>query len=142
MDENDDYLGTISLKDVDIISGNAEYAISLRKKAQGRGIATQATKELLKKAFEQFGFEKVYLNVLADNEHAIHLYEKCGFVYEGEFRRHLFLKGEYKTLKWYSVLKKEYYNTKKRGGITRLYFCTLPLSIYVARTYSVREEVA
>lgn len=109
VDENDEYLGTISLKDVDMVSGNAEYAISLRRKAQGKGIAAQATKELLNKAFEQFGFEKVYLNVLADNERAIHLYEKCGFVYEGEFRRHLHIRGEYKNLKWYSVLKEEYY---------------------------------
>lgn len=112
-DEKDEYLGTISLKDIDLSAGKAEYAISLRKKAQGRGIAAAATKRLLRMAFEEFKLERVYLNVLSENTRAIKLYEKCGFVYEGAFRKHLYLKGGYKTLKWYGMLKEDY---KKLGG--------------------------
>lgn len=108
VDESDEYLGTISLKNVDLAAGKAEYAISLRRKAQGQGIGTEATKKILEQAFDQLHLERVYLNVLADNEKAIRLYENCGFVYEGEFRKHLFLKGEHKSLKWYSMLKEEY----------------------------------
>lgn len=113
VDEKDEYLGTISLKNVDLISKKAEYAICLRKNAQGHGIAGEATMQLLKKAFEEFGLGRVYLNVLADNEKAIHLYQKCGFRYEGEFRSHLFLDGEYKNLRWYGILKEEYETSKK-----------------------------
>lgn len=108
VDEKDEYLGTISLKDIDTHARKAEYAISLRKKAQGKGIATEATLELFKIAFKKYALERVYLNVLADNDKAIRLYEKCGFTYEGEFRKHLLLRGEYKTLKWYSILAEEY----------------------------------
>ena len=108
-DDHNKYLGTISLKNVDLQSMSAEYAISLRKCAQGKGIATWATKEILKKAFEEFHLQRVYLNVLSDNEKATRLYEKCGFIYEGAFRRHLFLRGEFKTLKWYSILDSEYF---------------------------------
>lgn len=108
VDEYDEYLGTISLKDVDLTDKRAEYAICLRKKAQGKGIATEATSEILRLAFEEYGLEKVYLNVLSENERAIRLYERMGFTYEGEFRKHLFLRGEYKSLKWYSMLKEEY----------------------------------
>lgn len=107
-DVNDEYLGTISLKNIELTDKKAEYAISLRSKAQGKGIAFAATKEILRLAFECYGLERVYLNVLADNEKAIRLYEKIGFVYEGAFRKHLFLRGEYKTLKWYSMLREEY----------------------------------
>ena len=108
VDEQDEYLGTISLKNVDLLAKKAEYAISLRRKAQGMGIGIQATKKILENAFDKFELERVYLNVLSDNERAIHLYEKCGFSYEGEFRKHLFLRGEYKSLKWYSMLKEEF----------------------------------
>lgn len=108
VDEDDEYLGTISLKDVDLTVRSAEYAISMRKKAQGKGYAYKATKEILRIAFEEFGFERVYLNVLSENERAIRLYEKCGFIYEGEFRNHLFLNGRYKSLKWYGMLKQEF----------------------------------
>lgn len=111
-DDNDEYLGTISLKNVDLQCMSAEYAISMRKCAQGQGIATWATKRILQIAFEEFHFQRVYLNVLSDNERAIRLYEKCGFIYEGAFRRHLFLKGEFKTLKWYSILDNEYWGGK------------------------------
>ena len=113
--EEDEYLGTISLKDIDLSARKAEFAISLRKMAQGKGIATEAIRELLRLAFDKFGLERVYLNVLSENRSAIHLYEKCGFVYEGAFRNHLFLKGEYKTLKWYSILKNEY--LLQSGGV-------------------------
>ena len=74
-DEDDEYLGTISLKDVDLLARKAEYAISLRRKAQGMGVGTKATMKILEAAFDRFGLERVYLNVLSDNERAIHLYE-------------------------------------------------------------------
>jgi diamine N-acetyltransferase len=107
-DNSDEYLGTISLKEINLINKNAEYAISLRKKAQGKGIAFKATQELLIKAFDEYGLERVYLNVFSDNTKAIRLYEKSGFLYEGEFRNHLMVNGEIKSLKWYGILKNEF----------------------------------
>lgn len=108
VDENDEYLGTVSLKDYDDQSKCAEYAISLRKKAQGRGIGKKATEDILKYAFETCGMSRVFLNVLAENQRAIKLYEKCGFVYEGTFRKHLFLNGRFVDLNWYGILREEY----------------------------------
>jgi len=107
-DDNDEYLGTISLKHMDLTAKKAEYAISLRKKAQGKGIAKKATGLLLIKAFREYGLHRVYLNVLADNKTAIHLYERCGFSYEGEFREHLKIEGRYINLKWYGILENEF----------------------------------
>lgn len=108
VNEEDEYLGTISLKNIDYSSLNAEYAISLRSMAQGKGIASWATQEILKVAFEDLMLKRVYLNVLSDNEKAIRCYEKNGFIYEGEFRKHIKLRGEIKSLKWYSMLSDEY----------------------------------
>ena len=108
VDDADEYLGTISLKDIDLENGNAEYAIITRTKAHGKGVAFKATGEILKKAFEEYGLHRVYLNVFADNIAAIKLYEKSGFVFEGEFRDHLIINGEYKNWKWYSVLASEF----------------------------------
>lgn len=41
--EDDEYLGTISLKNIDLQSMVAEYAITTRKKASGKGVGFIAT---------------------------------------------------------------------------------------------------
>ena len=103
-----EYLGTVSLKDVDVKVGKAEYAIALRNKVRGKGIGEQATKLILDKAFTEYKLTRVFLNVISDNERAIHMYEKCGFSYEGEFRNHIFTKDRICSIKWYAMLKDEY----------------------------------
>lgn len=108
-DYNDIYQGTISLKNIDSDANTAEYAIALRYDAHGKGAGTFATKEILEYAFSKLNLNRVYLNVLADNVNAIRLYEKCGFIFEGEFKEHLKIHGELKNLKWYGILKENYY---------------------------------
>jgi len=104
VDENDEYLGTISLKHISHKNRNAEYAIVARKKAQGTGAAREATLEVLKYAFEELKLHRVYLNVLEDNVRAQRLYEKCGFVYEGSAVDAVKINGAYRTLKWYGIV--------------------------------------
>lgn len=107
-DETNEYLGTISLKNLDLDNLSAEYAISTRKKAQGKGIAFQATKLILQKAFFEYKLHRVYLNVLSNNEGAIRLYKKVGFREEGEFRDCYMINGDFENLKWYSILNNEF----------------------------------
>ena len=104
-DENDEYLGTISLKDVDTEKKQAEYAISTRRKAHGTGVALEATRLILRYAFEALGLERVYLNVLAENGRANAFYRKAGFRFVREEPEALELRGEKKTLNWYEITK-------------------------------------
>lgn len=108
-DEDDQYLGTISLEDIDRENAHALYAVSLRACAQGHNVAYSATKLLLEIAFHELDLERVYLNVLSDNERAKRFYEKAGFRYEGRFRKHLMLRGAWHDWDWYSILKEEFY---------------------------------
>lgn len=108
VNDEDEYLGTISLKNIDFEYHSAEFAISLRKKARGQGIAAEATDLLLKKGFREIGLHRIYLTVLADNIAAMKLYEKCGFTYEGELRDHIFKDGKYVSWKLYGMLENEY----------------------------------
>ena len=107
-DESDEYLGTVSLKEIDYENKTAEYAISLRACAIGTGVATFATKEILKKAFYEYNLNRVYLNVLSENIRAQKFYDKIGFVYEGEFKQHIVKNDEFRDLKWYAILKKDF----------------------------------
>ena len=104
-DERDEYLGTISLKD--IADGRAEYAISTRKCAHGTGAATQATKEILRLAFDELGLESVFLNVLEENLRANAFYRKAGFQFTHTEENALELRGRKKALNWYEVKKEQ-----------------------------------
>ncbi len=55
--------------------------------ARGRGYAHVASKLILNYGFRELGLQKISLRVFADNERAIHLYERVGFVREGCLRR-------------------------------------------------------
>ena len=114
--EEDEYMGTISLKNLDMENGTAEYAITTRKKARGTGTAFLATGLLLKKAFEEYGLQRVYLSVYANNVGAIRLYEHCGFQFEGEFRRHFLIDGNPVNWKWYGILKEEFDEKRFEGA--------------------------
>lgn len=112
-DDSDSYLGTISLKNIDLENKTAEYAIVLRKKAIGTGIARKATEELLGIAFNELNIEKVYLNVLEDNVRARRFYSKMGFQYEGLFKNHIIIRGKNKNLCWYACFKSKFISDNK-----------------------------
>ena len=105
VDEFDEYQGTISLKNIDYKNMNAEYAISIRSSAMGRGISKIATDKILDYAFYELNLNKVYLCVATDNKRAIRFYEKYGFIYDGKFTNHIKRKDEFIDLEWYYILK-------------------------------------
>ena len=107
-DENDEYLGTISLKDIDREKKQAEYAISTREKAHGSGAALQATRLILQYAFEALAWERVYLNVLGENGRANAFYRKAGFRFIREEPKALELRGTKKDLNWYDITKEAF----------------------------------
>ncbi len=112
VDEKDEYLGTISLKDINLTNKSAEYAISLRRVAWGKGYAKHASLLLLDKAFNEYELHRVFLTVLADNDKAIHLYERCGFKKEGQLRQHIFKDGKYVDWCLYGILADEFLNAE------------------------------
>lgn len=107
-DSADEYMGTISLKSIDLQNRSAEYAVSTRKCAHGKGIAAQATRLILREGFEKLNLHRIYLNVLSDNVRAVKFYEKAGFRFEGEFAESIMVRGEWKSLKWYAMLQNEF----------------------------------
>lgn len=114
-DDKDEYLGTVSLKNIDRKNKNAEYAIVMRSKAIGKGAALEATCQILEYAFETMQLHKVYLNVLTENIRANKFYKKAGFTLEGNFKECLYLQEEFKDLNWYGILKENFHLLYDKG---------------------------
>lgn len=114
-DSEDRYVGTVSLKQIDMRAGHAEYAISLCKAAHGSGAATFATDAILRVAFAEMQLHRVYLCVREDNLRANRFYQKYGFVKEGCFRGHMRVGDVYRDLIWYGLLKPEWDRWQQDG---------------------------
>lgn len=103
VDENDVYQGSVSLKNIDPVKKEAEYAISMHPEAQGKGAAKAASAGITDIAFRQLGLSRVYLNVLAENERANRFYQKFGFRFTHTGT--MVFRGEEKKLNWYEQVR-------------------------------------
>lgn len=77
VDDNDTYQGTVSLKHITEIS--AEFAITIRRLAMGKGISKAAMEEMLEIGFERLSLSKIYWCVSPENERAVRFYDKNGY---------------------------------------------------------------
>lgn len=102
-------VGLIGLLNIDDIHKKAEYYITLGEHScKRKGVAYRASRLLLEYAFVQRGLNKVYLNVDAQNQAACALYEKLGFLCEGEFLQDLWHRGAFIDRKRYALLKSHF----------------------------------
>lgn len=101
-------IGSVYLRDIDYDHSKCEYGIFIGEPDyKGCGIGTQAAKLTIKYAFEVLQLNRIFLRVFADNERAIHSYQKAGFKLEGCFRQDVFVNQKFKDVIYMAILKKE-----------------------------------
>lgn len=76
----DTYVGTVSLKNIDIENKAAEFAICMRRCALGTGMAAEAMKKVIEKAFQEMKLEIVYWSVNPGSKRAVRFYNKNGYL--------------------------------------------------------------
>ena len=104
-DESDVYQGTVSLKDIH--DGTAEFAITIRAAAMGKGVSAAAMKEIIRIGFEETGLNSVFWCVSPENKRAVRFYEKNGYVRVPPGRLSIRGYGDdmIRSLFWYLVTK-------------------------------------
>jgi len=124
--DTDEYMGTVSLKHIQ--EGSAEFAITVRAEAMGRGYSWFGMEAILDKAFNELNLESVYWCVSRKNERAVRFYDKHNFhevvdVPQTVLDRYAGMK----ELKWYSVLKGDEYTVKDSvAGCKVIHIKTIP----------------
>ena len=58
-DDSDTYMGTVSLKHIDKVAGNCEFAITVRKCAMGEGYSSYAMKEIIRIPIEELNLKQI-----------------------------------------------------------------------------------
>jgi RimJ/RimL family protein N-acetyltransferase len=104
-----EFLGFANLKDIVKPHSRAELGISIYDpQKMSKGYGTDAVRVILWVAFNILGLHSVFLDVIAKNERAIHVYEKVGFKRVGILRESEFLDGTYTNLMYMDILKEDF----------------------------------
>lgn len=76
VDDKDEYMGTVSLKN---ITKDAEFAITIRNIAMGKGYSKFGMKEIIRIGLQELNLTSVYWCVSPVNVRAVRFYDKNGY---------------------------------------------------------------
>ncbi len=110
-------IGFTSLFSINWASQAGTFAIGIGDSAYwGQGYGTEATQLMLGYCFRELGLHRIGLIVFAYNERARHVYEKLGFVYEGEWREAMYKDGKRYNVITMGILRREWEATQAKLG--------------------------
>jgi len=116
--DGDRHIGGTGLHDVRWKDRAAVFGLLIGEKDfRGKGYGGEATRLMLRYAFETLNLNRVELWVFASNQPAIRAYEKSGYVREGIRREYSFIEGKYVDSFVYSILAREYFADRAGGTL-------------------------
>lgn len=107
---NNEYIGNISIFDINEKRKSAEIGYWLSSSRTRNGYTTEAVKILEKEAFEKMGLNRIQIKCDEKNEASFGVAKKCGYKYEGRFREDSFSEhfNDFRNTLVFSKLKSEY----------------------------------
>jgi diamine N-acetyltransferase len=104
-------IGNAGLHRVDWKNRGVTFGIVLGEKAfWGKGFGTDATRTMLRFAFDELNLHRVELEVYDFNPRAMRCYEKAGFRLEGTRRQAHFHQGAYHDVHCMGILRDEFHH--------------------------------
>lgn len=99
-------VGLAQLTNIDPVHRHGELGIFIGPKdLRGKGIGTNAVKELLDFGFSDLNLRRIHLRVTSDNLAAIKLYQTAGFEQEGCLKAHYFQDGHYLDVLLFAIMR-------------------------------------
>lgn len=108
VEDDKQFIGVVELMYIDGLHRHTEIKIIIHPDYQGNGYAQMAIKAGIEYAFKVLNMHKFYLYVDVDNDAAIHIYKKVGFIEEGILRGHFFAEGKYHDSMMMGMLATEF----------------------------------
>jgi ribosomal-protein-alanine N-acetyltransferase len=115
--EDDRPVGTIGLKNLNLVDGNAGLGISIgAEEDRGKGYGSDALQALLRFGFDELRLVRIWLDVYDMNDGAQRVYERAGFVHEGIQRRAAFREGVHRDVHLMAILADEWRGAERSAG--------------------------
>jgi [ribosomal protein S5]-alanine N-acetyltransferase len=107
--ENRKLIGTIEFVTWDTQHQVAEIGYALSQDYWGKGIATEAAREVIKFGFTNMNLVRIQARCYLENIGSARVMEKAKMSFEGIIRKGLLAKGKHQDLKMYSIISEEFY---------------------------------
>jgi ribosomal-protein-alanine N-acetyltransferase len=92
----------------------AELGYVLAREHWGRGLMPEAVRRMIRFCFERMDLNRLEARCFAENTASARVMEKAGMSYEGTLRGREYIKGAYRDMKMYSILRSEYATGPRR----------------------------
>ena len=104
--ETGEFLGTVSLHDIDWISRSSTLGIVIhQKKNWNKGYGREGLSLIIDYAWTHLNLERIELSVYDFNHRAMHVYETVGFKTYGTAHHKHYIKGEYVDTHYMELLR-------------------------------------
>ena len=104
-----EHVGMATLMGIHPINRSAELSVMIGDPtARGQGVGHVAAWLVLNHAFMNLNLNRVWAQVVSDNQPCLKMCQRLGFVTEGTQRQAVFLQGSYCDLVTYSMLRSEF----------------------------------
>ena len=110
LDSEDKMVGTCGFTRFDYNNNSGEIGYVINPAYWGRGIAVEAVNAVMEFGFESLRLNRIEAKFIEGNSASMRVMEKAGMQFEVYNRRAMLIKGEYKTIGVYSILRDEYLN--------------------------------
>jgi diamine N-acetyltransferase len=110
-------IGDTNLHHLDRLHGTAALGIAIYEPdCVGKGYGRDAIRTLLRWAFENQNWRRIWLETIAVNERAIRAYRACGFIEEARLRQAAFYEGGFVDIVVMGVLRSEWEAHQRSPG--------------------------
>ncbi len=106
-------IGTCGFTSFDFTSDCAEIGYVLNPEYHGRGLATEAVREIIRFGFEDLKLHRIEAKFMKENTRSLKLMERVGMRFEGYAREAMKIKDEYRTIGRCAILQREWEGEKK-----------------------------
>ena len=112
--DDDEPIGQTALVRIDWVGRMAIFYIGIADKINwNKGYGKETTALMLAYTFNTLNLNRIQLHVAVENEAAVHVYRKIGFVIEGTLREAMYHEGRYCDFYVMGILRREWENTRK-----------------------------
>lgn len=110
------YIGCIRVDHIDEPNHNCYVGMDIATEYRGKGLSYEIYKWLFDYLFNDLNMHVLYLEVLATNERAAHIYKKLGFKPCGFYPHKVFRGGQYIDSLLFSLLRSQWNNANTKAG--------------------------